>query len=99
MLIKCLVSIPAQVWFSGQFLKAMFCRFTSLSSAIYVVPVVTFTLIWNIPHFTELNTCYKVELFNDHCQRKIMKGIVYNIPQFTKRTHVAELTSAIGWFA
>lgn len=34
--------------------------FTSLSSAIYVVPVVIFTLIWNIPHFTELNTCYKM---------------------------------------
>ena len=35
-------------------------RFTSLSSAIYIVPVVIFTLLWNIPHFTELNTCYRV---------------------------------------
>ena len=52
-----------------------FYRFTGLSSAIYVVPVVTFTLIWNIPHFTELNTCYKVEESNDQCQRKILKGI------------------------
>ena len=38
----------------------LFSRFTSLSSAIYIVPVVIFTLLWNIPHFTELNTCYRV---------------------------------------
>ena len=34
--------------------------FSSFTSAIYIVPVVVFTVIWNIPRFAELTTCYNV---------------------------------------
>ena len=63
---------------SGQSFKAIFCRFTSLSSAIYVVPVVIFTLIWNIPHFTELNTCYKVRWLKDYERCNILYSLQYS---------------------
>jgi len=32
--------------------------FRSLSSAIYIIPVLFITIVWNIPRFGELSTCY-----------------------------------------
>ena len=78
------LTIPTRAWFSWHLLaifQSLCCRFTSLSSAIYVVPVVIFTLIWNIPHFTELNTCYKVEWLKDYERFSAQHSSLHRVQQ------------------
>ena len=40
-----------------------FCRLTSFSSVIYILPVVTLSLLWNVSRFLELDTCYYMKNF------------------------------------
>lgn len=39
-------------------LLTLLTRFRNLSSAVYIVPVIIFTLLWNLTRFAELTTCY-----------------------------------------
>merc|ERR1719507_1027428 len=43
----------------------------SFSSAIYIIPVVIFSVIWNLPRFAELDTCYMVTVVSTNASNLI----------------------------
>ena len=45
------------------FCHIIFLRLTSFSSALNILPVVLFSLLWNVSRFLELDTCYNMKNF------------------------------------
>ena len=39
-------------------LRRLYIRVASLSSSVYIVPVIVLTIAWNLTRFNELKTCY-----------------------------------------
>ena len=67
---------PLSLTFNSEKENTISLRLTSFSSVIYILPVVLFSLLWNVSRFLELDTCYymrnttmegnSVEVVNHH---------------------------------
>ena len=74
------VSVTIKRYVSVVHPRHWFCTFSSI---VYIVPVVFLTILWNIPRFMELKTCYSIKnvstkiLFPEICPTNLRKNLSY----------------------